>query len=196
VPDLIIAVKPHPTNPGQGFAKIRTEVGELEAWTPDFAKVEPLNGKPIPEGWSLRDNKSGRGKVLLPPREGGGSSFRNTREAFELEARSRERWQLLEEERKDRRTAAMTAFEQATETTPATETLELADRIYDWLRAEISPRDTGEGSPASGSGGGRAENPVAVGSDQDGRAVGKPPPDPQPDGSPFPDELWPEEPSR
>jgi hypothetical protein len=155
MPDRIVAVRSNPREPAQGFAKILTDDGEtLEAWSPEFAKLEKLNGLPIPEGWSLRDNKQGTGKVLLPPKERGGGGFRQSREAFELEAKSRERWQLLEEERKDRRTALMQAREMMSDPASGvwTGTLyELADEMYAWLRAS-GAEAAGEPSSAAGAG--------------------------------------------
>lgn len=144
--DVITAVKPHPTKPGQGFVRIQTDAGELEAWTPEFSKVEGLNGKPIPEGWTLKDGPYG--PQLLPPKQQGGGGFRNTREAFELEAAGRLRWQAVEEDRKDRRTAIMTAFERASENEATTDTLELASRIYSWLSKSPPVAEPGEGRTA------------------------------------------------
>lgn len=156
----ITAVKPNPKNPAQGFVKITTMVkvptpedptaeipGEtIEAWTPEFEKAEALNGQLIPDDWTLKDNKQGTGKVLLPPREGrggGGGGYRQSKEAFEAEQASRLAWQQVEEERKDRRTALMTAAEllrpaqEKNETGEVTHGLFVAvsDWMYEWLRS-------------------------------------------------------------
>jgi len=145
----VIAIKANPKNPTQGFVKVATMVrvptaedpnseipGEtIEVWTPEIAKVEPLNGQLIPPDWTLKDNKQGTGKVLLPPREGrggGGGGYRQSKEAFEAEAASRLAWQQVEEERKDRRTAWMTAMERGED---PMETINFADLGYEWLRS-------------------------------------------------------------
>ena len=158
--ETIVAVRENPKNPGQGFVRISdgaTPPVIIEAWTPEFAKAAELNGKPIPEGWLLKDNKAGTGKVLLPPKAGGsGGGYRNTREAFEAEAKSRAAWQEVEEEAKDRRTALMQAIEYA-KTLQAhegpngpmyvmtAEVLNYSAEFFQWLRSSVSaPVTTGD----------------------------------------------------
>lgn len=131
---------------GKGIVRLLeapdTNPGEvLEAWTPELEKVKALGDGPVPGEWALRDNKQGTGKVLLPPKERGAVAYRNTREAFEAEARSRSAWQELEEERKDRRTALMSAVDLYGPASAAIESsadiLELSNELYAWLRASI-----------------------------------------------------------
>lgn len=108
----MIVVGTKPGSDGKGYVKLRLDDGsEVEAWTPELDKVLALGDKPVPDGWTLKDNKQGTGKVFLPPRQGGGApaAYRNTREGFDREAASRAAWQQVEEERKDRRTALMQA---------------------------------------------------------------------------------------
>jgi hypothetical protein len=147
----ITAVKPNPKNPAQGFVKVALPDGsELEVWTPEFPKAEALNGKPIPDDWSLRDNKAGTGKVLLPPKDRQATAYRNTKEAFEAEAASRLAWQQVEEERKDRRTALMQAAEYVgswDSSSHFTDIMPIADFFYEWLRS--SPA-AGPASPGAG----------------------------------------------
>jgi hypothetical protein len=198
----ITAVKPNPKNPAQGFAKIALPDGsELEAWTPEFPKAEALNGKPIPDDWSLRDNKQGTGKVLLPPKERGQTAYRNTKEAFEAEAASRLAWQQVEEERKDRRTALMTAIEMLGKVESGVITREVgrrtADWMYDWLRsspavsepvaerdvastveqtAESRPKHGAPAAPDGQAGDTSSVSPGEVGTDPEpgeGSAIGK-----------------------
>src|SRR5262245_38368495 len=138
-------VSTKPLSDGKGIAKLRLTDGvELEAWTPELAKVLELGDKPIPEGWTLKNNKQGTGKILLPPKEGGKTAYRNTKEAFDAEAKSRREWQLVEEDRRDRRTALMQANETVKTFKPIEGTggeyiVYLAEKFYDWLRDHPSP---------------------------------------------------------
>lgn len=89
-------------------------------------RAKDLAGKPIPEGWEVKQSKAGK-DYLAPPRasRGGGSggggfaAYRNTKEG-----------QHYEQERMDRRTAAMQAM-----AGKDTFDLYLAEQIYSWLRA-------------------------------------------------------------
>jgi hypothetical protein len=120
-----------PGSDGKGFVKLRLDDGsELEAWTPELDKVLALGEKPIPSDWVLKDNKQGTGKVFLPPRQQGQTAYRNTKEAFDREAESRARWQVEEENRKDKRTALMTAAEHFGNLWPTA-----AEEMYAWLRS-------------------------------------------------------------
>src|SRR5262245_61479880 len=139
-------VSTKPLSDGKGIAKLRLTDGvELEAWTPELAKVLELGDKSIPEGWTLKNNKQGTGKILLPPKEGGKTAYRNTKEAFDAEAKSRREWQLVEEDRRDRRTALMQAVQllgDATAQAPLTReglVIEWAEIFYDWLKDHPSP---------------------------------------------------------
>jgi hypothetical protein len=127
-----------PGSDGKGFVKLRLDDGsELEAWTPELDKVLALGEKPIPTDWVLKDNKQGTGKVFLPPRQQGQTAYRNTKEAFEKESASRLAWQQVEEERKDRRTAWMTAAERREDDL---DIIHLADLGYEWLRSSPAVR--------------------------------------------------------
>jgi hypothetical protein len=101
-----------PRADGAGVVKIEDDSGTgatLEAWTPDLEAVKSWGAGPIPDDWELRDGK--RGKLLVKRRGGGGGGYRGSKEAFDREAESRLAWQREEEDRKDRRTALMTAAE-------------------------------------------------------------------------------------
>ena len=121
-------LKTKPLGDGKaGLAVLEVDGAEVEAWTPELELLKALGDGPIPPEWTLRDGP--RGKQLLPPKKGGGGGYRNTKEAFEAEAASRRAWQELEEERKDRRTALMTAAEHL-----EGDVLEAAESLYAWLR--------------------------------------------------------------
>lgn len=128
--------------------------GQLDVWcSADMETVQSWNGKP-PDDFELKDGKNG--KILVQKRGGGGGGYRNTKEAFDAEAKSRREWQVLEEERKDRRTALMTAFENGVEVgsdVAVGAALRAAERMYDWLRETsgggsraTAPDRSGEGS--------------------------------------------------
>jgi hypothetical protein len=119
-------------------------------------------GKPLPQGTTEEPPKfEGALPSLRLPRAGGGggqAAWRNTKEGFLAEQNGRQRWQQVEEERKDRRTAAMTAFERFS----AIELMEMgtkhviviANEIYEWLRT----------SPAAGPAGSAPQTgPVSAG---------------------------------
>ena len=91
-------------------ALLHLEDGSAPVWTPDKELARTLLGKPIPEDWTRREGPYG--PQALPPRPkgaGGMVAWRNTKEGFEAEAAGRRRWQEIEEEKKDRRTALMQA---------------------------------------------------------------------------------------
>lgn len=135
----------------------------IEAWTPHtFEEVQAWNGQ-TPPNYELKDGK--RGKVLVEKRSGPAPAYRNTREAFEAEARSRREWQALEEDRKDRRTALMTATEYVRDAAanlpmPIHEVplvLNAAKRFYEWLRTSGEGEGSEAGLPTSS---GRVDQPV------------------------------------
>ena len=106
--------------------------------------------EPLPSGWEVKTSKKGK-DYLAVPKTGGGkrdfqAAYRNTKEGFEAEADSRLRWQDVEEERRDRRTALMQAI--AAEDYPPAQPrdlatwLERADKFYEWLRSNVSERPT------------------------------------------------------
>ncbi len=132
----ITAIKPNPRDAAQGFARLEDGV---EAWSPDYKLLEELVGKEIPEGWVLKDNKAGTGKVLLPPKPKGGGRWRDTREGAEFDQAGYQRHQEYEQERMDRRTALMQARELLSGTpdgTPA-EIVVWAEFFYDFLREPL-----------------------------------------------------------
>ena len=141
----------------------------VEVWTPDREKARELLGKPIPSDWTMREGDYG--PQALPPREkkggGGATAWRNTKEGFEAEQNGRLRWQQVEEERRDRRTAlmqAVTAYGQET----ATQILARADDFYAWLRK--SDTTAGRGVSDGGVGVTGASDPSAS---SEVRALGK-----------------------
>ena len=97
------------TDKGDKAALIQLEDGSKPIWTPDREVARTLLGKPIPADWTIKEGEYG--PQALPPRKGAGGmvAYRNTKEAFDAEAKSRAAWQQVEEEKKDRRTALMQA---------------------------------------------------------------------------------------
>jgi hypothetical protein len=128
---------------GDKAALLVLDDGSKPIWTPDRELARTLVGKPIPPDWVRKDGEYG--PQAFPPKQGKGGRFRDTKEAFEAEAASRLRWQELEEERKDRRTAWMTAAEQRNE---VVDIIQLADVGYEWLRT--SPAGGSLAPPAGG----------------------------------------------
>jgi len=89
-------------------------------WTPEKDKADPLVGKPIPSDWTMKEGQYGPQAFPPRPKGGGGgapAAYRNTKEGH-----------FYEQERMDRRTAAMQATVDG-EFHPG-----VADLIYDWLR--------------------------------------------------------------
>jgi len=136
--------------------------GIEEAWTPNLDVVKAWGENTIPANWELKDRRDGKGKILVDKdekRSGGG--YRQSKEAFDREAVSRLAWQREEEDRKDRRTALMTAAEllrpmqekNATGEVSASLGVAVADWMYAWLRS----------SPAAGPHGGIATKGEAPG---------------------------------
>jgi hypothetical protein len=129
----VAAIKAAPSEkvPTAGFVMF---ADGIEAWTPEVAKLEPLVGKDLPPDWTLRDGP--RGKQLLPPKQGGGgpAAFRNTKEGFLAEQAGRQRWQEIEEDCRDRRTALMQAVED-TKDKIGGDWQARADEMYRWLKA-------------------------------------------------------------
>jgi len=102
-------------------------------WTPDFELAQTLVGKPIPADWVRKDGEYG--PQAFPPKKGGSGgapAWRNTKEGFLAEQEGRQRWQQIEEERKDRRTALMQAVILRPDTTGL---VAVADELYRWLRS-------------------------------------------------------------
>ena len=164
-------------------------------WTPDFELAQTLVGKPIPADWVRKDGEYG--PQAFPPKKGGSGgapAWRNTKEGFLAEQEGRQRWQQIEEERKDRRTALMTAAEVAkafiavdptpkTSPRPGTVIGDLAETFYQWLRSSpaagpaVTPtvgaatkgEDGDHGKPAS------ASSPAGGTSLAEGEAAGTEP---------------------
>jgi hypothetical protein len=121
----------------------------VEAWTPQTVEqVQAWNGT-VPDGWELKDSKKGN-KVLVEKQQRGGGGWRQSKEAFELEAAGRLRWQQFEEERKDRRTAAMTVYERTKGMDIRVGTiLREAEELYDWIRESAGTVQTPQNRPGS-----------------------------------------------
>lgn len=149
-----------------GMVRIALDDGGIEeAWTPDLEPVKAWGENPIPANWELKDAKSGKGKVLLNRDEKrGGGGYSTSKEAFDRSAASRLAWQREEEDRKDRRTALMTAAEMlrpmqekhgSGEVSPELGKA-VADWMYEWLRSSPAVSEPaaravatkGEASPA------------------------------------------------
>lgn len=139
-----------------GMVRIMLDDGGIEeAWTPNLEPVKAWGENPIPPNWELKDRRDGKGKILVDRDEkrAGGGGYRQSKEAFDREAESRLAWQREEEDRKDRRTAAMTAFEwlpvvdDVGVEEQARVALLVADRIYVWLN-----RSPAAGPAPSGAG--------------------------------------------
>jgi hypothetical protein len=101
-------------------------------------------GEPLPDGWSVVQSKKGKDYVKTPAAQRGQSApaFRNTKEGFLAEQEGRLRWQWVEEERRDRRTALMQAaafFDSGVE--HSTDMVAgVAGIFYEWLRQPVQPR--------------------------------------------------------
>ena len=139
----------------------------IEAWTPgDLEAVQAWNGT-VPPTFKLRDGKNG--KILVEDKPRGGGSYSQSKEAFDRSAESRLAWQREEEDRKDRRTALMTAVE-GKHYPPAHEQnidlwLEDASRMYAWLKNPDAVHGKGAASDRSGEEGKAA--PAAADSSRD-----------------------------
>jgi hypothetical protein len=117
----------------------------IEAWTPQTVEqVQAWNGT-VPDGWELKDSKKGN-KVLVEKQQRGGGGWRQSKEAFELEAAGRLRWQQYEQERMDRRTALMQAVAVGA---LGTDTIRNAELFYDWLRESAGTVQAPQGGPGS-----------------------------------------------
>jgi hypothetical protein len=155
----VLAFKPNPRKPDQGFVRltemvdVQTDDGRkeqvegeiIEAWTPELSKIPDLVGKDLPDGWTLRDGP--KGKQLLPPgeRRGGGQSYRNTKEAFDAEQISIHASVALQQ---------AVIWSQPIEGVTGEATLILADEFYRWLRKSVS-----EGPPPKASTGAAGVSP-------------------------------------
>lgn len=145
--------------------------GSAAVWTPNKEAAVALIGKPIPADWFRKDGDYG--PQAFPPRPkggggGGGAAWRNTKEGFAAETEGRQRWQQVEEEKKDRRTALMQATEvlkgqvgAGIETAlrednlgmmGASDIVQVAEIFYDWLR-ETSGAVAAGGTPVGPVGG-------------------------------------------
>lgn len=132
----------------------------IEAWTPAEMDAVQAWGGTVPKEFELKDGS--KGKILVEPRKGGGGSYSQSKEAFDRSAASREAWQQVEEDRRDRRTALMQAVELATAfiakepepktgLRPGTVIIQSAQTFYTWLRNPSPPPAAGHGSgPESG----------------------------------------------
>jgi hypothetical protein len=154
------------TRKGDKAGMIHVE-GMPPIWTPDYEVAVRLIGSPIPNDWTKKDGEYG--PQAFPPKVKGQSRYRDTKEAFDAEAKSRAAWQREEEDRKDRRTALMTAFEwvslERAERVPepgrVTDLpLSVASLIYIWLKTS-APSPTGQ-KTSPGEAGGAETGPGEV----------------------------------
>ena len=147
---------------GDTAALLVLDEGSKPIWTPDRELARTLLGKPIPADWLVKPNKQNTGYVALPPKKGGGGGgYRQSKEAFESEARSRTAWQQVEEERRDKRAALGRAVELADD---ALDAIQYADIFYEWLRASPPEQNPGrEAAPGDRGrqGGDTTSGPVA-----------------------------------
>lgn len=131
---------------------LQLEDGSKPVWTPVERDVAvALIGKPIPDDWFRKDGDYG--PQAFPPRKGGGggggqAAWRNTKEGFAAETEGRQRWQQIEEERRDRRTALMQAVALTGDGRNLVEVMADAEFMYDWLR-ETSGAVAAGGTSAS-----------------------------------------------
>jgi hypothetical protein len=140
---------------------------EVPCYDPRAAELKV--GEPLPDGWSVAQSKKGKDYVKTPAAQRGGAApaFRNTKEGFLAEQEGRLRWQHVEEERRDRRTALMQAVAVGSGITT-----ELAEKFYAWLRESVSaPRARTAASAVEGSGVGK---PARVGADTTVQPRGEP----------------------
>jgi hypothetical protein len=157
------------TDKGDKAALLILDDGSKPIWTPDRELARSLVGKPIPADWIRKDGEYG--PQAFPPKPKGQGRYRDTKEAFEAEAKSRAAWQQVEEERKDRRTALMTAQAVWHDHLPAPPQIaEYADRFYEWLRsspaagpAEFPSRKASAGIASKGEGAGGSDSSPAGG---------------------------------
>lgn len=133
-----------------GMVRIMLDDGGIEeAWTPDLEVVKAWGESPIPANWELKNRRDGKGKILVDRDEkrSGGGGYRQSKEAFDREAESRLAWQREEEDRKDKRTALMTAAEAIGSGNGMLGLNNLADQMYRWLRSSpaAGPAPSGAG---------------------------------------------------
>src|SRR5262245_53691862 len=139
----LMAIVKTVTDKGDKAALLILDDGSKPIWTPDREAARALLGKEIPPDWTRKDGEYG--PQAFPPKAGKGPGrYRDTKEAFDAEAKSRREWQLVEEDRRDRRTALMQAVEMATAfiaaeaeprigPSPGGVVAQMAESFYDWL---------------------------------------------------------------
>jgi hypothetical protein len=173
------------TDKGDKAALLILDDGSKPIWTPDRELARTLVGKPIPGDWVRKDGEYG--PQAFPPKPKGQGRYRDTKEAFDAEARSRAAWQQVEEERKDRRTALMQAGQATSETL---DIIEIADVFYEWLRSSPAAGPAGfpsrKASAGAASKGEGMTSPSSAGDTSlaDGEAAGTEPGEGQPKPSP------------
>lgn len=175
----VVSVTPHQKNPEWRVVSVGTET-EGEAYVVFAGKLadDLVVGKPLPQGTTEEPPKfDGALPSLRLPRPGGGTAWRNTKEGFEAEAAGRQRWQQIEEERRDRRTALMQALQrcgQLVSELPKSDVsvLSIADVYYEWLRTSPAA-----GPPAESRGMAPSDG-VATKGEGEGHSVREPSPSP------------------
>lgn len=156
--NVVLSVEPK----GEKAALLVMDSGE-RVWTPDRAKAQDLVGRPIPEAWTQKQGEYG--PQAFPPREGkpagGKPAWANTEEG-----------EKYVQERMDRRTALMQAVLVYQGSGDSLDVLNLAPKLYAWLR-DVSPAP----APATSS----ANSGVCPGDtplDGGGESIGEAPPSP------------------
>lgn len=153
----VASVKPR--NKGSMVKLEREDGATIEIWcSADQATVEGWNGA-VPAEYELRQKRDSTEQILVEKRSQGAPAYRNTKEAFELEAASRRAWQLIEEDRRDRRTALMQAIAAVVASgrgfdlpTWGEYGVPIADAMYRWLK-DPGVSVSGKGSAPASSGG-------------------------------------------
>lgn len=153
----VVSVKPNPKKPENAY--IRFDDG-TEAWCPDTEKAKALViGQPLPNEW--RVDEGDYGPRAFPPSDRKGTpqaAFRNTKEGFLLEQQGYYR----KDERMDRRTALMQAVQwhtaAAMEDVTLGDTLDIARKMYEFLRATSGSEVAALGKPATDPG---SSSPIA-----------------------------------
>ena len=132
---VVQEVKQNPKKPENAFVKF---LDGTEAWCPSWEAASKLKiGEPLPPDW--RQDEGDYGPRVFPPkpagtgRSGAPAAFRNTKDGFLAEQEGRQRWQRVEEERRDRRTALMQAVIANPDAWGS-----VADDMYHWLRITAS----------------------------------------------------------
>jgi hypothetical protein len=132
-------------------------VGQREVPCYDPRGKDLKEDAPLPEGWEVKTSKAGK-LYLAAPRAGGGSNRSGgaKRDYVPDWGKTEDGW-LKSDERVDRRRA----LEQAPRDLNGYVNLEMAERIYTWLRESVSAPNSARGEPETGS----VASPIKHGAD-------------------------------